>query len=123
MPKSAPQDTFADTLIMFTELLEKGSVAEVRSKLSELVPAEVAHLIASLPHEEREATWELVDPDIHGDVLIHLNDDVRRRLIRDMDREDLIQTTEGMETDDLADFLPDLPASVSARVMQSIPLL
>ena len=95
MPKSASKDTFSDTLIMFTELLGNGSIAEVRSKLSELVPAEVAHLIASLPHDEREATWDLVDPEIRGEVLISVNDDVRRRLIRDMDRDQLIQTTEG----------------------------
>lgn len=110
----------ADTLGQFTEVLHNGSVSEVRAKLAELVPAEIAHIIESLPPEERGAVWELVDASSQGEMLLHVNDDVRRNLISEMDRDHLIQITEHLENDDLADFLPDLPAPVSVRVLQSM---
>ena len=120
MTNTTPQETITDTLALFTEVLHNGSVAEVRAKLAELVPAEIAHIIESLPREERGSVWELVEANNQGEVLLHVNDDVRRNLVDEMDRDHLIHITEHLETDDLADFLPDLPASVSVRVLQSM---
>jgi magnesium transporter len=120
MPSPTQQESASNTLAEFNELIANGSIAEVRDKLTELHPAEVAHLLESLPREDRIAIWDLVESDIQGEVLLHVIDDVRSTLIRQMDKEDLISATEGLETDDLADFLPDLPPSVSARVLQSM---
>ena len=44
---------------------------------STLHPAEIASLIESLPPARREIVWEFVDPEIEGDVLIELNEEVR----------------------------------------------
>ena len=120
MPSPTQQESLSNSLAEFNELIANGSIAEVRGKLSDLHPAEVAHLLESLPREDRIAVWDLVESHIQGEVLLHVIDDVRSSLIRQMDREDLINATEGLETDDLADFLPDLPPSVSARVLQSM---
>jgi len=114
------QENLSNPLAEFNELIANGSIAEVRTRLEALHPADVAHLIESLPREDRMPIWDLVDSEVQGEALLHVNDDVRSSLIRQMDREDLISATEGLETDDLADFLPDLPPSVSARVLQSM---
>ena len=88
--------------------------------INSLHPAEIASLIESLPPAKREIVWEFVDPELEGDVLIELNEEVRAELIGGMDAEELIAATEGMEVDDLADLIGDLPETLNERVLRSM---
>ena len=88
--------------------------------VNSLHPAEIASLIESLPPAKREIVWEFVDPELEGDVLIELNEEVRAELIGGMDAEELIAATEGMEVDDLADLIGDLPETLNERVLRSM---
>jgi magnesium transporter len=100
--------------------LEQGSMRHGQRMINSMHPAEIASLIESLPPAKREIVWEFVDPELEGDVLIELNDEVRAELIGGMDAEELIAATEGMEVDDLADLIGDLPETLNERVMRSM---
>jgi magnesium transporter len=100
--------------------LEQGSMRHGQRMINSMHPAEIASLIESLPPAKREIVWEFVDPEIEGDVLIELNDEVRAELIGGMDAEELIAATEGMEVDDLADLIGDLPETLNERVLRSM---
>ncbi len=100
--------------------LEEGQLDELDRLLSELHPAEIANLLESLPHDQREAVWERVPAEQEGEILLYVNDEVRSGLIREMDRDELVAATEGMDTDDLADILPDLPEPVISELLQSM---
>lgn len=104
----------------FTAALESGGLATVRRMLNGLYPAEIANLLESLPPTQRELAWELVAPELEGDVLLHVSDGVRAQLIRRMQPHELLAATEGLPTDDLADFLQDLPRAVVRRVLESM---
>jgi len=104
----------------FTDLLRDGTLAHVERELRELHPAEIAHLLEALPREQRDAVWDLVSKEQEGDVLLQVNDDVRERLIRDMDNSELVAAAEGLETDDLADILSDFPDAVADQVLQAM---
>jgi len=106
----------------FTDLLRDGTLARVKRELCELHPAEIAHLLEALPHEQRNAVWELVSAEQEGDVLLQVNDDVRERLIRDMDNSELLAAAEGLETDDLADILSDFPDAVTEQVLEAMDI-
>ena len=100
--------------------LEQGTMRHGQRMVNSMHPAEIASLIESLPPAKREIVWEFVDPEIEGDVLIELNEEVRAELISGMDAEELIAATEGMEVDDLADLIGDLPETLNERVLQSM---
>lgn len=100
--------------------LEQGSMRHGHRMVNSLHPAEIASLIESLPPAKREIVWEFVDPELEGDVLIELNEEVRSELISGMDADELIAATEGMEVDDLADLIGDLPETLNERVLQSM---
>src|SRR5262245_11607430 len=100
--------------------LAHGSMRHARRMTTSLHPAELASLIESLPPARREIVWEFVDPELEGDVLIELNEEVRSELIGGMDAEELVAATEGMEVDDLADLIGDLPETLNQRVLQSM---
>jgi magnesium transporter len=101
-------------------VLERGTMRHGQRMINSMHPAEIASLIESLPPAKREIVWEFVDPELEGDVLIELNDEVRAELIGGMDAEELIAATEGMEVDDLADLIGDLPETLNERVMRSM---
>jgi len=104
----------------FSQALESGTLASVRRMLNGLHPAEIAHLLESSPPAERKLLWELVDERLDGDVLLNLNDELRASLISEMEHQELVAAAEGLETDDLADFLNDLPDVVIHEVLQSM---
>ena len=104
----------------FHQALESGILSNVRLMLNSLYPAEIAHLLESLPADSRKIAWEMVVPEYEGDVLLHLSDGVRAGLIREMEPHELLAASEGLETDDLADFLQDLPRAVVAEVLNSM---
>jgi magnesium transporter len=110
-----------DNLVQaFSLLLENGTLAQVGRELRELHPAEIAHLLESLPPERRDIVWDLVKTEQDGDVLLHVNDALRARLIRGMDNSELLAATQGLDTDDLADILSDMPEAVTEQVLQAM---
>ena len=102
------------------EALENDSISDVQTTVDDLHPAEIALLLESLPLRERAVVWGLVDDDNHGEILVELNDEVRSKLIEDMDAEEVVAAAEGMELDDLADLVADLPEVVTDRVIESL---
>src|SRR5690606_1522828 len=73
----APKDT---RLAALRSALEQGSMRHAQRMINSLSPGEIASLIESLPPAKREIVWEFVAPELEGDVLIELNEDVRSGL-------------------------------------------
>lgn len=103
-----------------SQALETGAMQHARRMLNELKPAEIADLLESLPHTERNLIWDLVDTEKEGEVIIELGDEVRNTLIHNMPLQDLVNATEGMDVDDLADFIQSLPDRVTTLVLTSL---
>ncbi len=108
-------------LAKLNEALESGALDQARRMLNRgLAPVDVAHLLESSPPKEREILWGLLDPELHGDVLQYLGDDVQIEFLNRMDAEQLLTATEGLDVDDLADLLQQLPNTVIQEVLQSM---
>ncbi len=103
--------------------LDEGAVRSAERMVNTLHPAEIAQLLESLPRKQRELVWEMTDPQLDGDVLVELSEDVRTQLIREMDPEELAAATEGLEVDDLADLLADLPETVTQQLLRTMDQL
>lgn len=107
-------------LSLLREKLEIGGMRSARMLIGSLHPSELARLLESLPLRERAVTWEMVDPEVEGDVLVELADEVRDGLIAGMPAEELMVAIEGMELDDLADLIVDLPEALTQEVLRSL---
>jgi magnesium transporter len=88
--------------------------------IGSLHPSEVARLIESLPQTERSLIWEMVDPENGGDILVELADEVRDGLIESMQTDEVVAALDGMELDDLADLVADLPEALTREVLRSL---
>lgn len=97
-----------------------GSLKGADRMVAALHPAEIAHLLESLPPRRRELAWELVDPDVQGEVLVELSEDVRSELLASMQPEELVAATENLPVDDLADLMVELPEALMRQVLRSM---
>ena len=102
------------------DALDSGTLRQAHRLVNSLHPAEIALLLESLPPAQREVVWEFVDPQLEGSVLVELNDGVRQALIEGMEAEELVAAAEGMEVDDLADLVGDLPETVTLQLLRAM---
>lgn len=114
------RETTQANLELLQERLNGGRMRSARIMVNSLYPSEVARLLESLPLKDRAILWEIVDSNISGDVLVELAEDVRDGLIEGMATEELVAAADGMEVDDLADLLADLPETVTQQVLLSL---
>ena len=101
-------------------LLDKGTIQQIKRMLDGLRPVEIARLLQSSPPPSRSILWELVNDDIAGEVLEELPDDIQAEFLRDMDAEELVKITEGLDIDDTVDILQQLPEQVIAEVLAAM---
>ncbi len=120
MSDAIEKEKTPDRLQSVYDALHEGDIAAVRAILAESHPAEIAVLLESLPSEQRALAWGEVTPEVSGDVLTQVNDHVRVRLIDEMDSAELIAATEHLDTDDLADLLPDMPEPVIQQLLHTM---
>jgi magnesium transporter len=118
--ETSDQISTQQRLEALTAALQSGTASQVRYLLSDLHPAEAADLLESLPHGPRELLWELVSPEDRGEVLLEVNEEVRAGLIEEMETAQLVEATEGLDTDDLADLLQGLPGTVIQELLRSM---
>lgn len=88
--------------------------------MSAMHPAEIADALEALPPVRRSVLWDLIDPELEGEVLMEVGDEVRENLVRDMNTKELVAATEQLDLDDLADFIQSLPEKLTAEVLSAM---
>ena len=121
MSEPAQNEDYSESRLQYLhDVLESGRMRRRKPMLHALHPAETALLLEGVPRAKRELVWGLVPEDDHGEVLLHVNDEVRAELIEGLDDSVLLKATEGLEMDDLADLIEDLPEEVTQQVLRSM---
>ena len=103
-----------------TEYLNSGAMIKAKLILNGLHPAEIARLLESSPTRQRRLIWEMLDHDNDGEVLLEVGEEVRSNLMESMDEKSLLAATKGLDVDDLADLLEELPGTVVTQALQGM---
>lgn len=115
MTTSKPQEQ--DYLAEILAALESEDSLKIQDTLADLHPADIASVLEGIPPEQRHAVWRHVDPETMGEVLVEVPEAVRGDLLEDMDHSALVTAVQGLETDDIADLLPELSAEATAEIL------
>jgi len=109
-----------DTL---SEALQSDDLKQIRYMLNKgMRPVEVAHLLEKTPPRERRIVWNLLNPEIEGEVLQYLGEDLKVEIVSDLDATEILAMTESLDVDDLADILQQLPNTVMQEMLQNMDL-
>jgi magnesium transporter len=114
------QVTSQNTLDKLSTALDSGTLVDVRRMLNGLAPADVAHLLESSPPKFRHILWQMVEVEREGEVLGELSDELQAHFLSDMDAAEVALITEGLEDDDVADILQQLPGRVTREVLNAM---
>jgi magnesium transporter len=114
---STEKEQDANILAQVNEAVAANDTGQLESIFESIHPAEIAHCLEALPGDQREVLWPLIPAEHEGEVLLHLNDEARGAIIEKMDPEALVAATEGLDTDDLADILPEMPQNVIQELL------
>ena len=102
------------------ESLNSGAMLKAKLILNGLHPAEIARLLESSPNQQRRLIWEMLDHSNDGEVLLEVGEEVRNNLMESMDESSLLAATKGLDVDDLADLLDELPDTVVKQALQGM---
>ncbi|RPG80550.1 MAG: magnesium transporter [Crocinitomicaceae bacterium TMED114] len=93
----------------------------LKTRLSELHPADIADIFDRLEEEEVQYLWKLIDIEERGDVLVELEEDVREGLLSTLStREIAEEVLENIDSDDAADVVGELPEERAAEVIAEL---
>ena len=103
--------SFEECLQNLMTALEASNHEEAKDHLKDLHPGEIALLLEAIKPKDRTVIWPGIEVSIQGEVLKEVNEDVQSQLIDEMSVDALVKATEKLDTDDLADIVPNLPES------------
>lgn len=106
-----------ERLLALTDALESGALLQVRRMLNHLPAPTIAHLLESSPIKTREILWTLVDKENEGEVLNYLNIGIQTDILNKLTPAEVVSLTEGLDTDDIADMLQNLPEHVIQQIL------
>lgn len=115
-----PKEIKTIKLDAIIESLNSGAMLKAKLILNGLHPAEIARLLESSPSRQRRLIWEMLDHSNDGEVLLEVGEEVRNNLMESMDDSSLLAATKGLDVDDLADLLDELPDTVVKEALQGM---
>lgn len=109
--------TQPDYLESVLAALESGSAEALADTIASMHPADIADVLEALAPAQRQQLWSLVSPSVMGEVLAEVAMSVRPGLLEVLDDQVLVQAVSRLDTDDIADLIPDLPEEVVSRLL------
>lgn len=109
-------------LALFKEELSSGAYSKISRMLNGLSSSDIADLLESSPPKEREVLWQLLYKKNEGAVLNALSDSLKEFFLLDMDAAEVVEITETLEPDELADILQKLPETLSSEVLSAMSI-
>ena len=106
-----------DYLKQVLSLFAAGDDAGLHDLLARLHPADIAHLLEGLSPDQRPGVWSRVDVERMGEVLLELPEAVRTELIKQLDDRTLVAAVHNLDTDDIADLIPELSDELIAEIL------
>lgn len=109
-----------DSLAALLFALDADSDDAIREVVEELHPADIGELLESLPPDNRYRVLAEIPRILIGETLMELPDSIRVDLVSEMDQADLVAAAQTLDTDDIADLIPDLPDEVIAQILSAL---
>ena len=101
--------------------LDVEDTVEISKLLSGIGVAETSILLDSLPSQQRDSIWPLIEPADLGAVLLEVQDDVSDARLRELEAEEIAAIVETLpDVDDQADIILALPTDKLVKTLHAL---
>jgi magnesium transporter len=101
------------------ELVRDGAYSELRAALKGIPPADIADIITSLEPDQRAVCFRFLARDDAGEVFAYLTSEMQEELVLKLGT-DALRVVEGMDPDDRARLIDELPTECAQRIVASL---
>lgn len=115
--KTKQQETKLFAIDSLHGALAQNDLDLARDIIATLHPSEIADVIERIPGRDRDSVWKLIDTELEGEVLSHMQDAVRTEFLEHLRPHEVVDATKDLDADDVADILQDLPVDVADTVL------
>ncbi len=110
-----------DFINALSDCIREQNSKSVLEMLAELHPADIAEIFAELSVEEQSFILSLLDNEISADVFLELEEDDRKRLLKQFSTKEIAEELiNEMDTDDAADIISELSEAQQDEVIAQI---
>ena len=104
-----------------SDALELDDSVEISKLLSGISQAETAMLLDSLPSQQRDALWPLIQPDELGAVLLETQDEVSDAKLKELEPQEIAAIVSTLpDVDDQADIILALPTDKLVQTLHAL---
>jgi len=95
-------------------------LAELNSWIQRLHAADIAYLISNLSPDDRLLLWQQIKSSRAGDVLLELDESIRKQIIQQTTEVNLLALLKHLDTDDLAYLADEVPHSLIEQALRAL---
>jgi magnesium transporter len=101
-------------------LLEEEAGESVKNIFASLHPADIAEIINRIKIDEAIYAFKLLTTEVAGEVVIELDEDLREKILREIEPGKIADIVDELDSDDAVDIVSDLPKDVAVHVLDNI---
>ncbi len=101
-------------------LLERRNEPAITKLLNELHAADIGRTLSALEESEAIELFKYLSPELASEVLLEIDERLRKTLISSISSEELIEVVDEMETDDAADIISKLTDEDARQILDGI---
>src|ERR1700682_4013689 len=102
------------------ELIQRRNWDELRGRIRDMNPSDVADLLIALPAEEEAFVFRVLPKDQAGEDFSYLSPDHQEDLIVALRNEQVRSVLQSMPPDDRTRLLEEMPAEVTRRLLTTL---
>lgn len=106
--------------VIIKQILEEVPIKDLKRQITELHPSDIGNLLEAIPYEARADVWVILQPDVQGEALVKVHEEVKQHLIEISPKETLVNAVSLLQIDEIADLDKDLPPEVIDAIVQAM---
>lgn len=104
-----------------TQLLKENKTEDLKKMLAGMHPADIAELCDELEPEEAKSIYLLLDNEVAADVLVEMDEDVRKEFLQIIPSETIAKRfVDYMDTDDAVDLIREMDENKQEEILSHI---
>lgn len=100
-----------------TALLSEKKYSELKKRLSDMEPADIAYLFDEMPERSMPLLFRLLPKELAAEVFVELDADMQEMLIHSFSDSELKEVLDELYLDDAVDIIEEMPANVVKRII------